>query len=158
MYIKLTIKVFASIALFAVVIAGGQIDTNNSGSAVALKFINDYIDNAEKMNEGIGIVEWVAARHDATNGFKGEVKRIVDEAYAEDPEMGLDADPVFDAQDYDGKGMELESIDEKTGYLIVRGKEMKDFKLTMKLKEVNGKWLVDGSGFVNIPLDRRILR
>jgi len=72
--------------------------------------------------------------------------------------MGLGADPIFDAQDYPSKGFELESIDETTNYLTMKGKDWSEFKLTMKVVEENGKWLVDGCGIVNIPKDKRAAR
>lgn len=124
----------------------------------ALKFINGYIDNANKMNEAVGMVEWVNANEFVTKTFKKELKRIVDEAYAEDPEMGLDADPIVDAQDYPEKGFELESMDDETNCIIVKGKDWPDFKLTLKVVEVNGEWLVDGCGIVNVPANQRATR
>ncbi|MBK6833593.1 MAG: hypothetical protein IPG89_04680 [Bacteroidetes bacterium] len=72
--------------------------------------------------------------------------------------MGLGADPIVDAQDYPSKGFELESIDEQTNFLIVKGKDMPEFKLTIKVVEENGNWLVDGCGIVNIPKDKRAAR
>jgi hypothetical protein len=124
----------------------------------ALAFINGYVENGNKMNQAIGIIDWVNSNKLATEGFKKELKRIVDEAYKIDPELGLDADPIFDAQDYPDKGFVIESFDDKSNYLIVKGIDWPDFKLTMKLKNENGIWLVDGCGIVNIPIEKRAKR
>lgn len=63
------------------------------------------------------------------------MKRIIDLAYKQDPELGLDRDPIFDAQDCPDKGFELDSFDEKTNYLTVKGKNWPEFKLTMEVVE-----------------------
>ena len=46
---------------------------------------------------------------------------------------------------------DIQAYDEQTNYLTVKGKDWPDFKLTMKMALENGKWVVDGSGIVNIP-------
>jgi hypothetical protein len=94
----------------------------------------------------------------ATLGFKTELKRLVDEAYKLEPEIGLDADPIFDAQDYPDKGFELDSFDDKTNYIVVKGKDRPDFKLTIKMISKNNNWLVDGCGIINVPIDKRSAR
>lgn len=121
----------------------------------ALTFINDYVKNVNKMNKAVGILDWVNTNKLTTDGFKRELKRIIDEGYKNDPELGIDADPIFDAQDNPEMGFEIESFDEKTNYLIVKGIDWPDFKLTMKIKNENGDWLVDGCGMINIPNEKQ---
>ncbi|MCK6649194.1 MAG: hypothetical protein L6Q66_06035 [Bacteroidia bacterium] len=123
--------------------------------AIALQFINSYVENSNKMKDAVSIAEWIQSNEQASTTLKTELKRIVDEA---DPELGLEADPLFDAQDYPEKGFELESFDEQTNFLIVKGKGQPDFKLSMKLVQENNKWLVEGCGIVNIPENKRIKR
>ena len=115
----------------------------------ALTFINGYVDNCNKMNEAIDILNWVNSNNLSTNYFKTELKRILDEANEKEPGVGLDFDPIFDAQDFPDKGFELESADEATNYIVLRGKDWHDFKLTIKVVEENGVWLVDGCGIIN---------
>lgn len=117
----------------------------------ALAFINAYVENVNKMNKAMGIMEWVNSNNLATKSFKAELKRIIEEAYKQDPEPGLGADPILDAQDNPEKGFELETFDENTYYLTVKGKDWPAFKLTMKMAKENGNWLVDGCGIINIP-------
>lgn len=117
----------------------------------ALKFINSYVENCNKMKESLGLLEWVESNNLTTKRFKTELKKIVDEAYKIDPEMGLDFDPIFNAQDYPEKGFEFESFDSNTNYLIVSGIEWSDFKLTIKMSYENKIWLIDGCGIINIP-------
>jgi hypothetical protein len=124
----------------------------------ALKFINSYVDNCNKMNESMGVVEWVNSNKMTTNRFKAELKTILENAYKIEPEIGLDSDPIFDAQDYPDKGFELEMFDNKTNFVVVKGKDWPDFKLTLKMGLENDNWLVDGCGIINIPNEKRITR
>ena len=124
----------------------------------ALKFINGYTTNANQMNEAIDIVYWVDASEYCTKDFKFVLKKMVEKAYAEDPEYGLGADPIFDAQDFPTEGFEVASYDESTNYLTVKGIDWPEFTLTMKLKKEGGEWLVDGCGIVKIPEEKRAAR
>ncbi len=90
--------------------------------------------------------------------IKTELKTIMKEAYKIEPELALNADPIFDAQDYPEKGFELDSFESKTNYVVVKGKDLEDFKLTMKMVLENDNWLVDGCGIINIPINKRITR
>jgi hypothetical protein len=123
----------------------------------ALNFINSYVENFNKADRVV-VTDWVNSNNLTTKDFKTELKNILDEAYKKEPEIGLDFDPILDAQDYPDKGFELESFDEKTNYLTVRGIDWLDFKLTMKIIEENGNWLVDGCGIINIPDGKRAKR
>jgi len=135
-----------------------QIDESNAPVDIALTFINSYVDNCNKMKKSIGIIEWVNSNNLTTNRFKTEVRTMIEEAFKIEPEIGLDADPIFDAQDYPDKGFELEYFDSTTNFIVVKGKNWADFKLTIKMILENNKWLVDGCGIVNIPNDKRIAR
>lgn len=121
----------------------------NAGKAfdasAALNFANDYVDNIYKLNSINEIEEWVAASPYVTAHYKETIKQDINEIN-HDPETILDADIIFDAQDYPDEGFELESADEKTSHAVLRGKRWKDFKFNVKLAKENGKWLVDDSG------------
>ncbi|MBP6624616.1 MAG: hypothetical protein KA198_05555 [Chitinophagaceae bacterium] len=125
---------------------------------VALKFINAYTDNCNKMKESQGVVEWVNASQLTTTHFRTELKTLISQANGNDTTSGLEADPIFDAQDYPEKGFELESFDQETNLVEVKGKEWADFRLKIKLVYNNEKWLVDGCGSINIPKEERIVR
>lgn len=137
-----------------------KIGKDNIPVDIALTFINSYADNCNKMKEAIGIIEWVNSNELSTNNFKKELKRIIEEALDEDPELGLGFDPIFDAQDFDNRFEleKLEKYDDRTYYIEVKGKDWTAFKLTIKVVLENNKWLVDGCGIVNIPNDKRSKR
>lgn len=67
--------------------------------------------------------------------------------------MGFD--PVLDAQDWPYK---LEIYETKDEYLIVNGVNWTNFKLALKMKFEDSKWLVDGAGIINISDNKRIKR
>lgn len=134
------------------------VEDSLKGVDVALTFINDYVANCNKMNEQVGTDEWVESNHLVSKKFIYALQTIINNSYKEDPETGLDFNPIFDAQDWPEEGFELESFNTLTGYYVVRGKKWKEFRLAMKIINENGKWLVDGCGIVNIPYKYRIKR
>jgi hypothetical protein len=124
----------------------------------ATSFINAYIANCNKMKEAVDVVKWVNASDQVTPGFKKELQKLNDAAYMDNPELGFEADPLFDAQDYPQKGFELDAYSENSDYILLKGKGQPDFKLTVKVQEVNGKYMIDGCGTVNIPEDKKVGR
>lgn len=131
---------------------------DNEAADVALKFINAYTDNCNKMKESLGIIEWVEASQLTTTNFRTDLKALISQANGYDATSGLEADPIFDAQDYPEKGFELDSFDHETNLAVLKGKDWADFKLKIKLVFENEKWLVDGCGSINIPKEKRIVR
>ncbi|MBK6527454.1 MAG: hypothetical protein IPG07_19010 [Crocinitomicaceae bacterium] len=124
--------------------------TTESKSESALSFLNAYVDNCNLMSESSGVIDWVNASDLVTSDFKSELQKLMDEAYAADPELGLGADPIFNAQDWPEEGFELDTIDEEANLIILKGINWPDFKVTVKVIEENGSWLADGCGMVNM--------
>ena len=161
-------------SIIFLIISGSQIEKGNKNISTekpnkiscqernkienALKFINEYVANSNKIGDRIYIIDWVNSNNLTTKSFKAELKRIIENAYKTEPKVGLNFDPVLDAQDYPKNGFELEAFDEKTNYLIIRGKDWQEFKLTMKITLVNEHWLVDGCGLINIPETKKAKR
>lgn len=127
-----------------------SVSENDDEAAVALAFINGYVENCLDSQSRADVVAWVDANSLATAGLKRELRRMVEQAEAEDPELGLDGDPLFDAQDYPQGGFEPDAV-ERGVYLILKGKDWPEFKLAVKVVHEQGRWLVDGCGAVNIP-------
>lgn len=124
-------------------------------SEIALSFINDYVENSNKLKESIGIIEWVNANQYSSDNLKTELERIMNEAEKQAPEYGLGFDPIFDAQDFPEDGFEIDEVEMSSNFLTVKGKNWKDFKITLKVKKESDKWLVDGVGIINIPKDKQ---
>ena len=122
---------------------------------VALQFINDYADFCEPKSPPSIDTTWIERNPLLTENFKTCYKNLLDSAEKSDPELGLDYDPIFYAQDFDDKGFLILSADTASGYVTVIGKEWKEFTLVMKVVYQNNKWLVDGSGIINIPDNKR---
>ena len=117
----------------------------------ALEFINGYIDNLNKGEDQIDMLDWANSNKLVTPEFKKDLLRIIDEANREDPDWGLGYDPILNAQDYPQSGFEIVSFDPVSNLIYFQGIDWDDFKLTLMAKRVDGVWLVDGCGDVNMP-------
>lgn len=122
---------------------------------VAVQWINDYVTYCNTTDALPNPVAWVENRTDVSADFKKALKYIMTEAEAEYPEIGLGFDPILDAQDQPSR---FEVHEKKGAYLLVRGVDWPEFKVVLKLTRQHEKWLIDGSGMVNIPLDQQISR
>lgn len=117
---------------------------------VAMQVINEYVVFCSQSTESAD--DWVAKNKLLTHKFKTSYKKLVESALKEEPESGLGFDPILDAQDYPDEGFELVNYDHKKGFVTLRGKDYwSNFILVMKVVKEKGKWLVDGSGVINIP-------
>ena len=121
---------------------------------VALKFINEYTENC---NNQIGDKSnlwnrdlWIQNNKLLSKDFKSKYKSIIETAKKYDPELGLDFDPIFDAQDFPDIGFEIYEIDSINQLVKVKGIDWK-FKLTLKVISKNNTTFVDGVGVINMP-------
>lgn len=115
---------------------------------VALEVMNAYVANCNALKDA---EKWLENQKLLTDDFKNDYKKMMKEAWENDPEMGLGFDPILDAQDFPEKGFEIKSVDSKTGLVVLQGVDWPDFIVATKLVEVNGKWLVDGAGAIRMP-------
>jgi hypothetical protein len=119
------------------------------GASAALSFINGYVADKAKL-QGLGDIEnWIIESPYVTAGYKAAIAREI-KGIIERSEAMPKADIVFGTPHYPKEGFEVESMDEKSGYVVLKGKNGKDYKLIMVLAYVNGQWLVDGCGKINI--------
>lgn len=121
----------------------------NKDYNVAVNFINDY--NKEFLKPKSETSEWLSKNKSITTNLINKYIQILDSAKIADPELGLDFDPILNAQDSDENGFEIKKIDSLLGLVIVRGKSIPNFEITLKVIEENGTTLVDGAGIINIP-------
>jgi hypothetical protein len=136
--------------------------TNKSESTpdnnVALTFINDYALFCEPKSPPTNDTNCIRNNSLLTNNFKSTYYNLIHSARKDDPEMGLGFDPIFDAQDFPDKGFVMVKSDSKDGFVTVKGKDWPEFTLVLKIVVQNGKSLVDGSGVINIPADKKAKR
>jgi len=125
---------------------------------VALGFINDYTNFCTKSGHPSKTGEWIGNNSMLTASFKNKYKKLLDSVQRKNPELGLDFDPIFDAQDFPEKGFSILKADTLSGYVTVVGNDWKEFQLVLKLGQEDAKWLVDGAGAINIPEDKRAKR
>lgn len=120
---------------------------------VALKFINDY--NEDFFNPRNETLEWLSKNKVVTKNLIDRYKQMVDSAENDEPELGLEFDPIINGQDSDDQGFEIAEIDSLNGYVIVQGRSYPEYKIVLKVIEKNGATLVDGSGVINIPKSKQ---
>lgn len=131
----------------------------NEAQLAAQSFMNKYIEYLNEMmskKTTITMDQWVENNKTVTTRFKSSYKKIVDEAKKEDPELGLNADPILDAQDYPDKGTLLDRCDDN--FVTLKGKGWERFKVVVKMIKTNNGWMVDGSGIINVPKDKQAPR
>ena len=112
---------------------------NSEAAQVALKFITEYssmTDNTEYMRNTKLITE----------KLRSEYFQIFADAYLDDDIV--DVDSIIDGQDAPSK-YKVISYNSKTGLVVVQGIDWKK-QIKLKVKKINGKWLVDGSGVLNM--------
>lgn len=150
------------LVLFLIVILGVSCNTQTKDNPsktpdfnVALTFINDYAKFCEPKTPPTIDSTWIERNPLLTDSFKKKYKNIIDSAYIENPEIGLECDPIFSAQDFDSKYIILKA-DTVNGYVTMCGTKWKESIIEMKVVYQNNKWLVDGSGMINIPQERLI--
>jgi len=124
---------------------------------VALNFINEYTKLCTQPQR-TKTSDWIRQNPLLSDTFKNRYTSLLDSAEKKDPELGLDFDPIFDAQDFPEKGFSLVKIDTVNRYVTVAGNDWKEFELVLKIGQDNNKWLVDGAGVINIPGDKRAKR
>ena len=128
-------------------------DCSTESKQAALKFINGYVQYMQQYRPDSN--QWVAKHKTLTPSFKTTYKKLIDAALKEDPELGLGFDPILDGQDFADKFDKIKSCNEKSGVMLLSGSWGPDTKERMEVavKPVNknGKWLIDGSGVINIP-------
>ena len=130
-------------------------ETNEaSKTGIALTFINDYVKHCGTRNSESKTTKWIEANNLLTSEFKKRYKELIEEARKREPELGLGFDPIFDAQDYPEEGFEFLKFDNEE-YMTVRGKDWSAFTTLIKVRLVGDKWMVDGAGIVNIPMDKQ---
>lgn len=128
--------------------------SNEKDYQVALDFINAYVKDAGQTE----LAEFVANSPLVSERFKRELDRVMVLAWEENPEFGLMADPLFDAQDFPPLGFELLEYDAQSGYLMVKGIGWEEFLVAMRVVREAESMLVEGCGTVNIPPAKRAKR
>ena len=125
---------------------------NSEAAQVALKFVKEYTEVLENNTTGIpndvsnpedydGRYIYLKATNLITKRYRNELLETIVANYAE--EDGGGADPVLGLQDFDTE-WKIVSYNSKNGNVLLQGPT---FKVKVKVKNVNGKWLVDNSGF-----------
>ncbi len=136
-----------------------SIDLDRTGAEVAATFINSYVKYVDELavkgetNFESEVIKWISASPLLTDSFKTSYKDMVEAARRSDPELGLDFDPILDAQDSPNSCKVLDYSED--GFVTLQGIDWQNFTLTVRLVHFNNHWLVDGSGVINVPQDKQ---
>ncbi|MDM1548763.1 hypothetical protein HX096_12960 [Empedobacter falsenii] len=125
---------------------------------VALDFMNNYVDYIIDTIGKINQDEYIKQNELLTQSFKDRYKFVQDSAFKVEPEVGLDFDPIVDGQDFPDKGFKIKSIDKATGLVTLQGIDWQDFEVVLKVVNENNKSLINGSGIINIPMNKQAKR
>ncbi len=125
--------------------------TSPTAPEFALKFINAYVNNCNQLKHAEDCVTWIDKNHFTSQDFNMALKNLIEKANQNDPELGLGFDPIFNAQDYPEAGFELDQLDSMSNTVVVKGKNMPSFKMSIHLISRNNRWLINGCGAVNVP-------
>ena len=112
---------------------------NSEAAQVALKFITEYSSMTDH-------TEYMRNTKLITEKLRSEYFQIFADAYLDDDIV--DVDSIIDGQDAPSK-YKIISYNSKTGLVVVQGIDWKK-QIKLKVKKINGKWLVDGSGVLNM--------
>ena len=97
------------------------------------------------------MIQWVNSNSYLSDAFKQVVQKKITDARKEDPELGLDFDPILNAQDYPDKGYRAKEIQiaGDKAYVVMEGIGAPDFKVSVDLVSINNQWKINGIGHIN---------
>lgn len=145
--------VYATLVLGLLISPVSYADCSPASKQAALNFINSYQKIFHHNHPDPD--KWVANHKTLTPSFKAAYKKLIDQGKKDDPEIGLGFDPIIDGQDSPEKFDKVKSCKEKSGVIWVSGiwnpGQTDTMEIAVKPIQKNGKWLIDGSGVINIP-------
>lgn len=95
---------------------------------------------------------WLQENKLVTDKFKTAYKQLEAQAKKDDPELGLDYDPILNSQEYPDNGLQILDCNE-SGLVTLgnKSKEWQSFKVLANVIKAEKGWLVNGMGAINMP-------
>jgi hypothetical protein len=148
---KILFVVFATLAFSSM---GQCASMEGEVREVVSNFYKEYMEFSRKPMKGDSdaqLINWVSSSPYVSQEFKLAFKRTIFSARKEDPELGLDYDPIVDAQDYPDKGFPVKEVKifNKKAIVTMEGIDWSDFHVAVELVSVKDKWLINGIGHIN---------
>ena len=115
------------------------------------QYYKEYLRQPVKGDSDKAMIQWVNSNSYLSDAFKQVVQKKITDARKEDPELGLDFDPILNAQDYPDKGYRAKEIQiaGDKAYVVMEGIGAPDFKLSVELVSINNQWKINGIGDIN---------
>ena len=117
------------------------------------QYYKEVLHKPSKGNPDKALIRWVNANANLSDAFKKALNRAVLDARKKDPEMGLDSDPILNAQDFPEKGYRAKDIQvagDKAA-VTMEGIDAPDFKISVSLVNAGNKWKINSIGGINAP-------
>ncbi len=132
----------------------------SADAAVAVKFMNQYLAYTRSVTARSqrSIKSWLQSNILVSPGFVESYKAKEREGLKHDAELGWDSDMIFDASDSPDKGFQLFRCSRNTGYVQLRGIDLPQFKVTVRVASTSQGLKVVGAGMINIPEGERAER
>jgi hypothetical protein len=152
------------ILLAAITFSGVSHAECRNGAIAASNFMNTYklyVDDMLNRKTKETADHWLQRNTNVTSVFKKAYTKLVEEENKADPELGLDFDPIFDAQDYPNQGFAIVGCEEESArshFVTLKGKDWEEFRVVVKVVGTDKGWLVDGAGVINIPKPKQARR
>ncbi|OAI42683.1 hypothetical protein AYO41_00685 [Verrucomicrobia bacterium SCGC AG-212-E04] len=148
-------KLLVALGLILGVASSGAASPNEEVEKVVASFYAQYykecLRKPAKGDSDKALIRWVTANSYLSDGFKKALRKAVVDARKEDPEMGLDFDPILNAQDYPEKGYRAKDIQANgdKASVTMEGLDAPDFKISVQLVKTDNKWKIDRIGDIN---------
>lgn len=122
---------------------------------LAIRFVQDYL--RQDLPSDSAAIGWVSRRADVTESFKKAHAKLLRDARKGHPELGLEFDPLLDAQDWPTGAMEWK-MDLAQGAMLLCVQDRPDITLTVQVVRRNHRLFLNGMGVIGIPDSLRAKR
>lgn len=109
-------------------------------------FFRSYLAFIEKPTKGdyeSALIAWIQKQPSLTDAYKREFKKVVMGARKKDPELGLDYDPILNAQDVPEHSLKATAVKVNGNTASALAVEKSGFKIKIGLVKIKGKWLIN---------------
>lgn len=122
----------------------------SSSEKIALNFINSYVEFCESDSSDQTLTEWVNYQDFISSEFTDSLNALVEREKNKNPDLGLDYDPIFNAQDYPSEGFEFKCMNTSQTIVTLCGKEWQEFEVKVKLSPARSNMVIVGAGAINM--------
>ncbi|MBK8800552.1 MAG: hypothetical protein IPN71_00560 [Fibrobacteres bacterium] len=113
----------------------------------AIRFVQDYL--RQDLPSDSAAIDWVSRRPDVTESFKQAHAKLLREARKAQPDLGLEFDPILDAQDWPTGALDWK-MDLPQGAMLLCVRDRPDITLSVRIVHRRHRLALDGIGVIRI--------